>query len=110
MLTFKREDFSGVKLNDSRNILSVFYAEWCPFCTSFLKLFEMITNEKTDPLGALVDISDTNNPLWESFEIEIVPTLIGFRGGEVVVKKDGIAGVGLGRPELEEAIGQMRKG
>lgn len=104
MLTLSEESFNGTRLLDSRNILVLFYAGWCPFCRSFLKLFEATMKQKADHLGALVDISDTNNPLWETFEVQIVPTLVGFRNGQPFVRKDGIAGVGLGERELEDAL------
>jgi len=107
-LTLGAHDFAGTRLLDSRNILAVFYAGWCPFCGSFLTLFETTMKEKTDPLAALVDISDTKNPLWENLEVKIVPTLVGFREGEPVVRKDGVPGVGLGMPELEDALREMK--
>jgi hypothetical protein len=49
-----------------------------------------------------------NNPLWERFDVEIVPTLIGFKEGRILLRKDGVAGVGLGTRELEDAIGETR--
>jgi thioredoxin 1 len=108
MLSFSAQDFEGTRLRDSRNVLAVFYASWCPFCRSFLDLFETAMANTIDPLGARVDISDDENPLWEGFGLEIVPTLIGFRDGMSIVRKDGSAGVGLGMLELEAALGKMR--
>jgi thioredoxin 1 len=107
MLSLKADNFSGTKLFDSRNILAVFYATWCPFCRRFLTIFESTMTKKNDPQGALVDISDEDNPLWETFGVDIVPTLVGFRGGAAIVRKDGVAGVGLGMPELENALRKM---
>jgi thiol-disulfide isomerase/thioredoxin len=109
MLVFKAADFAGTRLLDSRSILAVFYADWCPFCRSFLMPFEKTMKEKTDPLGALIDISDTNNPLWETFQVEIVPTLVGFKNGEALVRKNGVAGVGLDMPELLDALRTMEE-
>lgn len=109
MLTLKAEDFKGTKLLDSRSILALFYAGWCPFCTSFLTLFETAMKEKPDPLGALVDISSTDDPLWETFDVKIVPTLIGFTNGQVIAREDGVAGVGLAIRELEDALRKMRR-
>ena len=109
MISLTPRDFTGTKLTDARNILAVFYADWCPFCRSFLTVFESAMVKKTDPLGALVDISDESNPLWETFEVDIVPTLVGFRDGLVIVRKDGVAGIGLGMPELEDALRKMEK-
>ena len=109
MLSLKPDDFSGTRLLDSRNVLAVFYANWCPFCRRFLTLFEGTMMKKTNPQGALVDISDEDNPLWETFEVNVVPTLVGFRDGAAIVRKDGTAGVGLGAPELEDALREMEK-
>lgn len=107
MVVLNAESFSGTRLLDPHDVLAVFYAKWCPFCRSFLKLFEASMKEKTDPFGALVDISDTSNPLWETLDVQIIPTLIGFRNGQVFVRKDGIAGVGIGPRELEETLRKM---
>ena len=109
MLSFGADDFEGTRLRDSRNILAVFYATWCPFCRRFLNLFETAMADKTDPLGARVDISDDENPLWETFGLEIVPSLIGFRDGVSIVRKNGSAGVGLDMLELEDALRRMRR-
>jgi len=107
MLTLGVESFSGTTLLDWRSILAAFHACWCPFCTNFLKVFEATMREKNNPLAALVDISDMDNPLWETFDVAIVPTLIGFRNGQAFVRKDGTAGVGLSSKELEDALREM---
>jgi thioredoxin 1 len=109
MLSLKPEDFSGTRLLDSRNTLVVFYASWCPFCRSFLSVFESAMSRKTDPQGALVDISYEDNPLWETFKVDIVPTLVGFRDGGAIVRKDGTAGAGLGMSDLQDALRKMEK-
>jgi thiol-disulfide isomerase/thioredoxin len=109
MLSLKPDSFSGTKLLDSRDILAVFYASWCPFSRRFLTIFETAMTKKNDLQGALVDISDEDSPLWGTFGIEIVPTLIGFRNGAAIVRKDGVAGVGLGMSELEDALQKMEK-
>jgi len=109
MLSLTPDSFTGARLIDTRDILAVFYANWCPFCRGFLTIFESAMAKKADPLGGLVDISDESNPLWETFEVDIVPTVVGFRNGLAIVRKDGVAGVGLGMPELEDALRKMEK-
>jgi thiol-disulfide isomerase/thioredoxin len=107
-LTLGVENFAGTRVLDSRSILTVFYAEWCPFCRNFLKAFEATMKGKTNPVAALVDISNGSNPLWETFAVQIVPTLVGFRSGEVIVRKDGVAEVGLGVLDVEDALRRMQ--
>ena len=86
-----------------------FWADWCPFCKSFLTIFESAVVKRAEPLGALANISDESNPLWETFKVDIVPTLVGFREGLVIVRKDGVAGMGLGMRELKDALRKMEK-
>jgi hypothetical protein len=109
MLSLSPENFSGTRLIDLRSILVAFCVDWCPFCTKFLTVFESAMMERTNPVAALVDISDENNLLWEQFRVDVVPTLIGFRDSVEIVRKDGVAGAGLGMPELIDALGKMEK-
>ncbi len=109
MISLTPRDFSGATLIDPRSILTLFYADWCPFCKSFLTVFESALVRRTEPLGALANISDESNPLWEIFKVDIVPTLVGFREGLVIARKDGTPGIGLGMPELEDALRKMEK-
>jgi len=109
MLSLRPDDFSGGNLIDSRDVLAVFYASWCPFCRAFLTIFESTMMKRSNPEGALVDISDENNRLWETFKVNIVPTLVGFRDGMPIVRKDGIAGAGLGMSDLLDALRKMEK-
>ena len=65
MLRLGIDGFDGTEALDSRSIIALFYANWCPFCTRFLRLFEEAMQERENPVGALVDISDMDNPLAE---------------------------------------------
>ena len=109
MISLTPRNFSGTTLLDPCSILALFYTDWCPFCKSFLTIFESAMVKRAEPLGALANISDESNPLWETFKVDIVPTLVGFRDGLVIVRKDGVAGIGLGMPELEDALRKMEK-
>ncbi len=99
MLRSVGSDISSI-LNSQRPVLAVFYAGWCPFCRSFLPEFEAVKSEKFEV--AEVDLSDWDNPLWESYKVDIVPTLIAFQGGKEIARKDGRSGIGLSKAELQE--------
>jgi thioredoxin-like negative regulator of GroEL len=45
---------------------------------------------------------DDDNPLWEEYSIEAVPTVILFEEGKVCRRLDGIFGYGLSENQLEE--------
>lgn len=54
-----------------------------------------------------VDLSDMDDPLWETFDIKVVPTIIVFKEGQAVFRKDGILGRGLSQKALDETIVEM---
>ncbi len=85
----------------------MFYAEWCPFCRMFYPQFEsaMTSNGLS---WAEVNISDTEDPLWETFDVKVVPTVIIFKDGQPVFRRDGVLGRGLSRKALEETVDKMK--
>ena len=52
-------------------------------------------------------MSDLENPLWEIFDISVVPTVVVFKDGEPVVRKDGVLGRGLPADAMTEVIQRM---
>ena len=56
---------------------------------------------------AEVDISDYDNPLWETFGISIVPTVVVFKDGQPVFRRDGVQGRGLPRTAIDETIQEI---
>lgn len=73
----------------------------------FYPQFESAMN--SDGLSwAEVNISDTEDPLWETFDVKVVPTVIIFKGGQPVFRRDGVLGRGLSRRALEETVEEMK--
>ena len=56
---------------------------------------------------ARVDVSDYDNKLWEVFNIEVVPTIVLFKSGKPVWRKDGVLGRGLSEDVIKETIAKM---
>ncbi len=88
-------------------VLAVFYAEWCPFCISFLPTFERTHSESFQT--AEVDISDESNPLWEDYRIEVVPTLIAFEKGKETLRRNGRRGIGLNSKDIDDLRHDLEK-
>jgi thioredoxin 1 len=99
-------DFDGDRLKSTDTIPVLFYAEWCPFCRSFYAEFDEALNHK-GVRWAEVDISDDDNPLWERFGISIVPTVIVFRDGQLVFRRDGVRGRGLPKKAIDETLQEI---
>ncbi len=64
--------------------------------------------KSNDLSWAEVNISDTEDPLWETFDIKVVPTVILFKDGQPVFRRDGVLGRGLSRKALEETVQEMK--
>lgn len=99
-------DFNGNVLTSPETIPVLFYAEWCPFCRKFYPGFETAMNSK-GLRWAEADISDYEDPLWETFEINAVPTIIVFKDGKPVFRRDAVLGRGLSEKAVEETVQEM---
>lgn len=98
--------FDGQNLKDAGPIAVLFKAEWCPFCRGFTPIFQSL--QKAKVRSAAVDLSDLNNPLWETFSIDIVPTVLLFNSGKIIQRYDGLAGQGLNAVIIKEIIPKLK--
>ena len=85
----------------------MFLASWCPYCRRFRPAFEKAAKQNGINWVS-VDISDENNKLWDTFSIDIVPTVIVFKDGKAVWRKDGVPGKGLSEDVIKEAVAQVK--
>ncbi len=95
-------DFKGAKLLKNDKSMVFFYTEWCPFCRKSFHLLKSLDESRVQVFR--VDLSDENNPLWDSLRIKIIPTLIAFNSGTEFWRANGISMVGLRKKDFKEAI------
>jgi|HubBroStandDraft_1064217.scaffolds.fasta_scaffold07693_5 thioredoxin 1 len=93
-------EFEGKRLKRRGTWVVAFSADWCPFCRSFLPEFEALRGSGPFEI-AVGDLTDETSPLWDRFEVEVVPTLVAFREGEAIFRRDGRLGRGLGPADFE---------
>jgi len=94
-------------LKGGPRVFALFYASWCPFCRAFLPIFEQHAQRNVGDKFLLVKIDDETNPLWEKYEVDVVPTVILFQGEKVSRRLDGTLGVGLNERQLERFLGSV---
>ena len=97
-----------MQLQKNKKILALFYSSWCPFCRSFLPVFLNISSKQSGGVLLRVKVDDYDDPLWEEYSIEAVPTVILFDRGEVRSRLDGRSGYGLGELQLKEWLEKER--
>ncbi len=103
------EEFRGETLRRKGRWVVAFSADWCPFCRAFRELFDAAAADPGSSL-AIADLTSEENPLWERFRIEVVPTLVVFREGRTVFRADGVRGEGLRASDLDRALRAARAG
>ncbi len=99
-ITNKSELEKQLKIN--KRVLALFYSSWCPFCRRFLPAFDKNSSKYGFVLALRVKVDNDDNPLWEEYSVEAVPTVILFEEGKVCRRLDGRFGYGLSERQLEE--------
>lgn len=99
------EEFDFKILNTDKKTLVLFYANWCPYCANFKPIFEEINSEKIQKKAALVN--EDENPLWDRFNIQAIPTMIAFQNGNIIARRDAKKGIGLTRSDIESIIKEL---
>lgn len=87
-------------LENTEKLVVLFYASWRPYCTRFVPIFDdKIANfDSGNVIHVLLD--DYDNPLWDEYDIEAVPTVVFFEKGKVSKRLDGRFGSGLKENQL----------
>jgi len=94
-----KEELNGV-LEKTEKVLVLFYASWCPYCMRFVPVFDKKIGSFKVVSVIRVLLDDYNNPLWDDYDIEAVPTVIFFEKGKVSRRLDGRLSVGLNEKQL----------
>jgi len=86
--------------------LVMFYADWCPFCRKFKSIFEASANSLANSQQKFYEsnIDHDDNPLWERFSIDAVPTVIAFKKGKIISRRDAKMGVGLVKSDMDSIL------
>ena len=84
-------------------VVVMFWATWCPFCRRFRKMFDDLASSRPWRFAAAY-LDDYENPLWDDYAVDVVPTLALFREGTLVDREDGVLGYGIDRSRLEAFV------
>jgi thiol-disulfide isomerase/thioredoxin len=76
-------------------VMVLFCASWCPFCREFFPVFDRTVKKKALDKVLRVYIDDDDNPLWEDYSLESVPTAMLFVEGRETSRLDARLGFGL---------------
>ena len=86
--TMTKENFDELVLQAEKPILVDFWAEWCGPCRMVSPLVDEIAEERDDVLVGKINV-DEQGELAMRFGVMSIPTLLVFKGGEIVNKAVG---------------------
>lgn len=95
--------FHAQVLESKEPTVVLFWATWCPFCRRYKPEFDKIA-AKWPWRFASVYLDDESNPLWDDYEVDVVPTLAFFRAGDLVDRQDGVLGYGIDRKATDAFV------
>ncbi len=99
------EEFDAKVINNNKKTLVLFYASWCPYCTNFKPTFETANTNDTKKIGTIID--EDENPLWDRFNIQAVPTMIVFEKGKIVTRRDAKKHISLTKSDMDSLIKEL---
>ena len=97
------QDFRREVERAAEPTLVMFTTSWCPFCRRFKPKF-IDAATRADVRSVIAYIDDWENPLWDEYGIDVVPTLVLFEKGKPGSRRDGVLGRGLGEKDIDEIL------
>jgi thioredoxin 1 len=92
MIKVDNKQALDAELARAKRVLVLFYASWCPHCMRFMPFFE----EKTSLSGfsniVHMLLDDYDSPLWDTYDVSAVPTIILFEDGKISRRLDSRPG------------------
>lgn len=83
------DSFDTEVVNAQRPVLVDFWAPWCGPCKQVSPVVEEVADEMADSIGVAKVNVDDHQEIASRFSIRAIPTLLLFKGGEVVDQQVG---------------------
>ena len=84
------ESFDAAISGGSTPVLVDFWAPWCGPCKSIAPILEQLAGEMADSVSICKVDVDENSEVAARFNVRAIPTLLLFKGGEVVDQVVGL--------------------
>jgi thioredoxin 1 len=97
-------NFDELVMQSNKPVLVDFWAEWCGPCRMVGPIVEELANDYSEKAVVGKLNVDEHGEIAERFGIRNIPTLLVFKGGEVVDKQVGVAPKSVLAGKLEGAM------
>lgn len=102
VMEFTSENFDAEVLDADTPVLVDFWAEWCMPCRMLTPTIDQLASEFAGKAKVGKLDTDANREIAEKYQISAIPTVIVFKGGEVLSKFYGLTS----RDDLAGALGE----
>jgi thioredoxin 1 len=99
-LTFTDADWDKEVLNSEVPVLVDFWAEWCGPCRMMTPTIDAIADDYAGRVKVGKLNIDENGGTGMRYRVQSIPTLLLFKGGQIVGNKIGVAG----KPDLQKML------
>jgi thioredoxin-like negative regulator of GroEL len=89
-------------LSECSHIFVLFYATWCPYSRRFLPIFENYALGNDQQFCRVM--TDQVSRCEDTYDIEVVPTVIFFENGRAAMRLEGVPGSGITEKQLDSFI------
>jgi len=96
-------DFEARVLQSESPVLVDFWAPWCPPCRMIAPVLDALAVESTGQVRIVKLNIDQNPETTLKYQVSSIPLLLLFKGGEVVARHVGMAGLAQLRAMLASA-------
>lgn len=100
-------EFATIRASES-DVDVIFFAQWCPHCKAFLAELGASPRDRS---YLLVDLSDTEDPAWDTYDVRVIPTVVRYARGAETARIEARRGAGLAVGDLlllsnDEPVGE----
>jgi thioredoxin 1 len=88
-ITITKDNFEQEVLQSDKTVLVDFWAAWCTPCKMLSPIVDQFDEEHPDIKVCKINIDDENE-LASRYSVMSIPTLLVFKGGEIVNKSVGL--------------------
>lgn len=102
-LEFTDDNFDEVVLQSDTPVLVDFWAEWCGPCKALAPMIDELATEYAGKAKIGKLDTDANREVSVRFSVSAIPTVMLFKGGEIVEKFVGLRG----KKDIQSAIDKL---